>query len=311
MNELATVEQGNLALLDTLAVEARTYAENAVLNMFHLGRVLSQAKKLVPHGEFEQWVVENVGIDPDYANKYRACYESFGNKPEYAKIGKSKMMKLLALPAGKQDEFMATHDVENMSVREVGEEVKKARAEAKAEAQREIEKEREARRRAEARAEELANRPPEISEETAEELRQKDAEITRLSQQATEAVTTANELRRDNSKLRRDIDETEALLTQTQALYDQAQRELHSTKSALARDDDAAPDKIEFTLESFDAAVGEFMRSCARLPYMGAAFSVMDHGQRAGYEELLRIVEGWCASAREAINCMKGEIIIE
>lgn len=312
MNELATLQQGELALLDALAVEARAYAENLVTDMMNLGRVLSRVKALIPHGQFEAWVVNNVGLNPDYANKYRACYETYGNNPEYAKLGKSKLIKMLSLPAGTHEEFIATHDVESMSAREVGEAVKQARAEAKAEAEAEIEKEREARRRAEARADELANRPPEISEELADELRKKDADIARLSQQATEAMNTAMDLRRENSKLRRDNDETEALLTQTQELYDQSQRELHSAKSAMAREEDNGPSTVEFTVESFDAAVGEFMRSCARLPYMGTDFALMDHEQRQGYEGLLRVVEGWCASSRKAINaCVKGGIVIE
>ena len=124
MNDLTTVEQANLSLLDTLAVEARAYAENMVTNMLHLGRVLSQAKALIPHGQFEAWVANNVGLNPDYANKYRACYEKYGDKPEYAKLGKSKLIKMLSLPAGTQDEFIAEHDVEGMSVRELDEAVK-------------------------------------------------------------------------------------------------------------------------------------------------------------------------------------------
>jgi len=316
MNEIAPVEQHDLALLDSLTRQARVYAGNAGMNMIMLGQTLKQAKALVPHGAWEDYVTHEVGINVRWSQFCMACYERYGENEDYAKLGTSKMQIMLALPPGTEDNFMQRNDVESMSTRELREAVKQAREEAKAEAEaearKEIERERKARRAAEARAEEFANREPEISEETAEELRQKDAEITRLSQQATEAVTTANELRRENSKLRRDNDETEALLLQTQELYDQVQRELHSTKSAMAREDDDTPSKIEFSLESFDAAVGEFMRSCARLPYMGSAFSVMDHGQRAGYEQLLRIVEGWCASSREALNtCVKGEIVIE
>lgn len=307
MNELATLEQGQIALLDALAVEARTYAENAYANMMALGRVLSQAKEMLPHGEFLAWVEEKVGISSRYGEHFASCYRVYGDKPEYAKLGKSKLIKMLALPAGTQDDFIAENDVENMSVREVEAAVKKVREEAR----KEIEKEREARRRAEDRAEELANRPSEIPDDVAEDLRRKDADIARLSQQATEAVNTAMELRRENTKLRRDNDETEALLTQTQELYDQSQRELHSAKSAMAREEDDGPSVVEFTIDSFDAAVGEFMRSCARLPYMGAAFAVMDHDQRQGYESILRIVEGWCASSREAINTVSGGIIIE
>lgn len=308
MNEMATTQQGNLILLDTLAAEARTYAENAIINMFNLGRVLSIAKDMLPHGEFSGWVEQNVGISQRYGEHYINCYKAYGNKPEFAKIGKSKLIKMLALPEGKQDEFVATHDVENMSVREVDAAVKAAREEAR----REIEQERGARRRAEALAEALASRPAEIPEEIAEELRRKDADIARLTHQAKDAVDANLELRRENTRLKRDNDEAEALLTQTQTLYDQAQRELHSAKSAIAREEEAAPAAIEFTLEAFDAAVGEFMRACARLPYMGSAFSVMEHTQRAGFESLLQIVEGWCASSREAIYAyQKGGIVIE
>ena len=308
MNEMTTVQPADLALLDTLAAEARAYAENAVMNMLSLGRVLSQAKDMLPHGQFMPWIENEVGISHRYGEHYIKCYHVYGNNPEYAKLGKSKLIKMLALPAGTQEAFIAENDVENMSAREVEEAVKKARAEA----QGEIEREREARRRAEARAEELANRPQEISEETAEELRRKDADIARLSQQATEAVNAANALRRENTTLRRDNDETEALLVQTQALYDQAQRELHSAKSAMARDDDDEIVHNEFSVDSFETAVGEFMRTCARLPYMGSSFAVMDHHLRERYVEVLRVMEGWCSSARNAMNTYaNGGIVIE
>ena len=98
MNEIATVEQANLSVLESLVIEIKHYAENAGMNMLMLGRALSQAKQFVPHGEWETWVPANTGVDIRWAQFCMACHARFGESEDYARLGTSKMQIMLALP---------------------------------------------------------------------------------------------------------------------------------------------------------------------------------------------------------------------
>ena len=319
MNELTPVEQHDIALLDSLAYEARNYAENAAMNMLQLGRVLAQAKPQVDHGDWQDWVEQKVGISMRWAQYCLSGYERYGENQEYAKLGKSKLQIMLALPPGAEDSFMQQNDVEAMSTRELREAVRKAREEAKHEAemqaQAEIERERKARRAAEARAEALAERPDEISEETAEELRAKDREIERLGCQNKEIMDKRDELQRNNNKLQRQLDEQEQLLQAASDNYKGLQKKLNEANDALQKkeDDDERPPRNDLSLDVFTSAVMRFTGTCSRLPYMRNSFLVMDNDTRSAFDELLQTMEGWCAASRKAIDAIMtdGGIIIE
>ena len=310
MNELATIEQANLVTLDSLAREGRVYAENCALYMLQLGRVLTQAKDMIPFGEFVQWMEEKIGVTERYGQICMKGYATYGEKPEFAKLGKSKLMKMLALPAGTHEDFVQNNDVENMTARQVGEAGKKAREPARTEAETEIESERRARRAAEARAEELANRPPEIPDEVADDLREKDAEIKRLALQAQDAIKQAQDMRRERDEYKRDYEETDALIKQTQALYDDAQRKLREFQSAAAQanaGDVSDPMSDKLTLDAFTDAVHRFTGSCSPFPCMTTTFAAMDSKTRDGFNILLRTVEDWCRRSRRALdNAMTG-----
>ena len=64
-------------------------------------------------------------------------YERYGENQDYAKLGKSKLQIMLALPPGAEGSFMQENDVEAMSTRELREAVKKAREEAERKAEEE------------------------------------------------------------------------------------------------------------------------------------------------------------------------------
>ena len=268
MNEIAPTQQHDLALLDSLTYEARNYAENAAMNMLQLGRVLTQAKPLVEHGDWQDYVEQTVGVSMRWAQYCMSGYDRYGENQDYAKLGKSKLQIMLALPPGTEDGFVQENDVESMSTRELREAVKKAREEAEAEAQQQIEAERRARRAAETRADALAQQADEIPEEAAEELRAKDREIERLGHQANEAVTAATDLRRTNAKLQRRLDEQEQLLAAAAENYENVQKELRTAKEALKRDDAEHMTRDELSLDVFSSAVMRFTGTCARLPYM-------------------------------------------
>ena len=310
MNELANTQTTGLTPIHVLAEEARIYSESMAMNMLNLGRIFTEAKKQVPHGEWGEWVQRNSGMSVRSAQQLMAIYARFGDKPAFAGVEKSKMYKMLALPEGTEDAFMANNDVSAMSSREVEEAVKRVREQAN----KEIAQEREARKAAEARVQELADRPPEVPVDVIEELNGKDRELERYRLELERVGATQRELleqRNDaNRKLleaQRELRESAELLDETQQECNRAQAELLNLQSTIAKGDAERAPTDQLTVDVFASAVRQFIGVCARMPHMARTFAIMPLSERNAYDELLRTVEGWVAGSRAAMNTIAFE----
>ena len=303
MNEIANATTGKLSVIDGLAMQARALRLSINVNMWQLARVFIEAKELVPHGEWGKWLKDNADVGERTAQDMMAAYKRFGGKAPFEGLTPTQTFKLLPLPEGSEDQFMAEHDVQHMSTREIQEAVKQARAEAQAE----IDRERQARLDAEQRAMDAENRAPEIPKELTEELknsRERDekqrAEIERLAEFGNSSLAEQRRLASENNSLRQELKEQEDMLREQQEALNQAQEELLNLQSAQARGEEHAyTDKL--TLDVFSAAVREFIGVCAQMPHMSATFSKMDNTELNGYFQLLKTVESWADGARSAM----------
>jgi hypothetical protein len=300
MNDIAALETCDIARLDSLAAEARACIDGIALNMIQLGRVYTEAKKLVKHGEWQSWVRSNGGMSERSAQQLMAAYARFGSDTAYQSIEKSKLFKMLALPPGKEAEFMEQNDVSDMTSRQVEEAVRKAREEA----QTALSVEREAREKAEQRVKELEEAPPTIPEEMVDSIREKEAEASlykqefeRIKETAKDAISASMVAVNENNALLRDLKETEEMLADKQREYDALQAQLLNYQSAAAK---------ELTLPDFSAAVRQFIGTVARMPHMRGAFSTMPAIEREEYDVLLRTVESWAVGARSALDTVEG-----
>ena len=305
MNEIANTQQAGLTPIAVLAEEARIYSESMAMNMLNLGRVFTEAKKQVAHGEWGDWVQRYSGMSVRSAQQLMAIYSRFGDKPAFAGVEKSKMYKMLALPEGTEEAFAEKNDLSAMTSREVEEAVKRVREQANEE----IRRERAARKAAEERAEELSARPPEVPEEVSAALKSKDAmieqqkqELERIAATGRDSVAEANRLRSDNNRLRRELNENAELLEETQQECNRAQAELLNLQSTVAKGDAERTPCDELTTDTFAAAVRQFIGTCARMPHMGRTFGMMRPEEYHVYDELLRTVEGWAKDARKALD---------
>ena len=305
MNEIANTQQAGLTPIAVLAEEARIYSESMAMNMLNLGRVFTEAKKQVAHGEWGDWVQRYRGMSARSAQQLMAIYSRFGDKPAFAGVEKSKMYKMLALPEGTEEAFAEKNDLSAMTSREVEEAVKRVREQANEE----IRRERAARKAAEERAEKLSARPPEVPEEVSAALKSKDAmieqqkqELERIAATGRDSVAEANRLRSDNNRLRRELNENAELLEETQQECNRAQAELLNLQSTVAKGDAERTPCDELTADTFAAAVRQFIGTCARMPHMGRTFGMMRPEEYHVYDELLRTVEGWAKDARKALD---------
>lgn len=311
MSELKTNNGTGLSVLDTLASEARIYSESLAMNMFQLGRVYTEAKKLVKHGEWTNWIRENGGMSERSAQQLMAIYTRFGERPAFAGIEKSKLFKMLSLPSGVEDDFAEQNDLDSMSSREVEEAVKRTREEM----QKQIDAERERREAAEAKEAALRENPP-LPDDIAQKIQEKDSkiekyesEIARVGDITQELMDDAAKLRRENERLSKDLTENTELLTEVQEQYNRTQSEYLNMQSTLAKGDAERVPSDELTADVFATAVRQFIGIAARMPHMGRAFGAMRHDEKEVYNELLSTVESWARDARKAIDTIESEVI--
>lgn len=307
MSELATTGIGGLTVLDSLAQEARMYSDAMVMNGIQLGRVLTEAKKLVKHGEWTAWIRDNVNMGETMAQNLMRIYKRFSETPAIDGIEKSKLIKMLALPEGTETEFLAENDVQSMSAREVEQAVKKVRQEAEAQ----LQAERDARLAAEGRVRELMARPADVPEEIKAQLKaQEDTiatqrnEITRLGDLGRSTLAETNRLRQENADLKMEVEERDDMLAEAQQEYDRVQSDLLNLQSIAAKGDAERAPADSLTLDAFAGAVRTFMGICARMPQMQPRFAGMLQAEKGDWDELLRVIEKWARDARAAMNTL-------
>ena len=97
-------------------------AQMAYMSMIEIGKRLVEAKALVDHGEWGSYLKNEVKFSHRTANNFMQIYErskTVSNSQSIANLGYTQIVKLLALPADEMEEFAETHNVKNMSVRQL------------------------------------------------------------------------------------------------------------------------------------------------------------------------------------------------
>lgn len=133
---------------DVIAAEIntikRTTAKYVLEQSIEIGRLLCEAKETVPHGEWGHWLEENCAYSTSNANNLMRIYTEYGedyeqlsffaeNKLElYGDLNRSQAIALLALPPAERAEFVKENNVSAMSVSELEEKIKEAKAETEA-----------------------------------------------------------------------------------------------------------------------------------------------------------------------------------
>ncbi len=313
MTEIATQNSAELSVLGGLAKEAQYYAKNFTNSMFQLGRVLTEAKALVKHGEWKNWIQENAGCSVRQAQLFIQAYTRFGENAAVVQIGEcSKIFKLLSLPDGTEEQFLAENDVSDMTAREVEAAVRQVRAEMNAQ----LEAERSARELAEKKAAgdwggiPLPDDVQQRLDGQARMLEEKQAEIVRVGKMGSDAIKEANRLRQENAALQQEVAERDEMLAESQEDYNRLQADLLNMQSMAAKGDAERVPVDTLDLNAFAGAVRQFMGLCARVPQMRRRFAMMPMEEKNEWDELLLVIENWSVDARRAINTMEAEGVV-
>lgn len=198
--------------LGTVTTEIRTLhrqAQQMVLSYaVEIGRRLVEAKALVEYGGWGAYIKEELGYSQSTANNFMRLFEEYGKSQQslfggatesqtFGNLTYTQALALLAIPAAEREEFVESHDVEDMSTRELEAAIRE-RDEAKAALQ--AEKEMSAAMTEQARA------ADEIAQEAADRARRLEQELEELKARPIDVAVEAA----DPEEVKKAVDEAVA-----------------------------------------------------------------------------------------------------
>lgn len=230
--------------IEVVTSEIRDLCKEAQRTMLlyavEIGRRLVEAKEILPHGEWGEWLKNEVSFSQSTANKHMQLFEAYGNRQTslfgaelnsetFTNLSYSQALKLLAIPEDERENFAKENDIENKSTRDIDKLIKerdealKTAEEAEqykqeiTELEKKLEKSQAAAKKAKADLKALKENP-EIPESMKNELRNEiEAEAEENKQKAIdEAVAdTADKLKTaeaENESLKAEIENKKAKL---------------------------------------------------------------------------------------------------
>ena len=128
MNELTTRTPG------LIAVEINRIKEDTkrilIYNSIEIGRKLTEAKEMLPHGEWGKWLKTEVDYSKTTANNLMKIFQEYGSEQinllgdnlksqTFGNLNYSQATLLLGVPSEDREKFVQENNVEEMSAREL------------------------------------------------------------------------------------------------------------------------------------------------------------------------------------------------
>jgi len=225
------LEVAEVKTAESLAVRIRTTVRNTQKIMLDaaisIGQDLIEAKELVDHGEWKNWVENTVGFSYESAKKYMQIsreYGDFSKRELITDLSYTKALKLLAVPDEDREEFIEGNDIEGMTVKELEEKIK-AISEEKAASDEQIEK----------LGDELvaAEHDKLLYRDQVEELEKKIAELEAAGADTEGGVS--EEAQAEIDKHKKDLEKAEKKAETSSKKVDKLQEELDQIKANQAK----------------------------------------------------------------------------
>lgn len=119
--------------IEIVTAEIYTIRDNAARvfmdSVVQIGRRLEEAKQLVPHGEWTDYLDTKLGYKPSTAQNYMRIAREFGDgqvglsgktaSDFFGNLGYSQLLPLLGLPEEEREQLAEEHDLAGMSSREI------------------------------------------------------------------------------------------------------------------------------------------------------------------------------------------------
>lgn len=132
--ELAPVRE--ISVVTAEIIELKRQARNTALYyIIEIGRRLTEAKSVLPHGEWANWLENEVEFSQSSANNFMKLYDEYGsqqlslfgavsNSQSFANLPYTKALLLIGVDKEEREEFAKEVDAEHCSVSELKQAIK-------------------------------------------------------------------------------------------------------------------------------------------------------------------------------------------
>ena len=296
-----------------------------------IGRKLNEAKALVPHGMWEDWLTENVDYSQSTANNLMRIATEYGdeqvslfsgksNSETFASLTYSQAVALFALPMDQRQEFVENHDMEDLSTRELKEEIAalKAETEKRDEIIREMEVEGDALREKIGRMEEENEEAERNYKSAADALEEKKMilqDAVKGKRDAEAMFDAAKKLADANAKEKEKAVKAKAAAEKKEA---DLMKQLNDATAEIRRLEAEAQEKPEPEKITMEAAVSEEALEAQREKIAAEEREKLQEELRAEYEKKLSAAanpdnqrcvlrfESFCAEYQRLTKAMQG-----
>lgn len=287
------------ATLARIETSIRTAAQNVVQGYLTIGSYLNEAKgrKIVPHGQWEDWVLYNTGLSLRQAQQLMKAAREIPEGSAMAALPLSKARVILHLPDAEERETLAKRATEeNLTVRNLEEQIKQLTNDVS-----------EARKSERRMAQEV---------QQAQDMRARlDADRRKLEGDRYEMIQKQRERQAEIERLRAALAQAQQqkpqegispeAQRQIEALRQEAQRQLLEQQSSTASSVGNLPDTLDLA-----AAVRVFIGAAGIFPHMGTALANMDGGKRRELAGYVDMIADWVDGARAALNSCAGVLYV-
>ena len=259
--EAQFVEEANIATENRLVSEiimiTNATKQTLLFNTIEIGRRLTEAKKIIKHGQWTNWLKERVDYSQRTANNFMKIYEQYGKSglaeksQSIANLSYTQALTLLDVPAEQRQEFVEENSAKDLTIKELQEKVKALTAEKET---------------AESKVTEIEKKYSNLVEQSTKDLQEKYEEaeklegmINVLKKQADEAE--ANKKKDLKAEIEKAIKSEQEKLKKVEAEKKRYQTELTDLKKkqkqavAQAREEERVAAKLE--LEGKDKEIAK------------------------------------------------------
>lgn len=326
MSEIITARDIEIVTGEIKYVQRRA-ARQLLSDLIEIGRLLVEAKSMVPYGEWGKYLQERVEYSTSQANNLMRLYNEYGdnqesffstlqNSKQFGNLTYTQALALVALPPEDRAEFAEKHDVENMSTRELERAIREELAAAQKErdeVKEELDEVRCGKNAAEQRVEDLqkklteAHRQEHAQQEAAQLARD---EANRLSEELEKARKLADRKEKETEKVRKQLESA-------QKAEKSAQEQLEQLKTnpkipaammqqlQLEAEQEAARKATVDLRKQLDAAVAEKNVAEARTKELEAKVAAMEKDTKLADPDIAKFLT-LCEQLQEDHNRIKG-----
>ena len=106
-----------------MTTEIKKRIGNTTQNIVEIGQLLIKAKNQVPHGEWGNWLADNIDFTIRTADRFMKCAERFSNWTPASNLNSSQMFELLALKKSDTEEFFNHKAAEGKAIEQMSKKV--------------------------------------------------------------------------------------------------------------------------------------------------------------------------------------------